>query len=105
VYGQAFVPSVTNALGPAPGLLARLGYGTGGDTQAWSNWYDALFNRIAGNNNEFMQQLLVNDPGSHHYAYRYSFAGGPSTAGRVAAGHRPCAAGHASGRAEASGQG
>ncbi len=78
-YGQVWIDGVTNQPGPAPTLLAQLGYGPAGSNPAgnagWT-WIDAGFNANAGNNDEFMASMLPEATGSFDYLYRYSTTGG-----------------------------
>lgn len=79
VYGQVWIDGVTNQPGPAPTLLAQLGYGPEGsnpqDNPDWQ-WEPASFNVDAGNNDEFFASLLPDAVGTFDYVYRYSTTGG-----------------------------
>ncbi len=79
IYGQVWIDGVTPLPGPTVGLMAQVGFGPDGSypqgNPDWS-WVDAIFNRDAGNNDEFMGQLLPDEVGSFDYAYRYSTDGG-----------------------------
>jgi hypothetical protein len=69
----------TNLPGPTEGLMAQVGYGPDGSDPdgyvAWI-WVDAVFNVDAGNNDEFVGQLLPEKVGTYDYAYRYSTTAG-----------------------------
>lgn len=79
VYGQVYIPDVTNQAGLTTGLKAQLGYGPDGSNPAsdagWV-WVDAVFNVDAGNNDEFKASLLPTAAGSFDYAYRYTTTNG-----------------------------
>jgi hypothetical protein len=79
IYGQVWIDGHTSEPGPTEGLIAQLGYGPDGSNPDghpdWV-WADAVFNVDAGNNDEFMGQLLPEAVGSYDYAYRYSTTAG-----------------------------
>jgi glycosidase len=79
IYGQVWIGGHTDQPGPTEGLMAQVGYGPDGsapgDNPDWI-WVDAVFNVDAGNNDEFMGQLLPEALGTYDYAYRYSTTGG-----------------------------
>jgi glycosidase len=79
IYGQVWIDGHTNEPGPTEGLMAQVGYGPDGSypdgNPDWI-WVDAVFNVDAGNNDEFMGQLLPEAVGTYDYAYRYSTTGG-----------------------------
>jgi glycosidase len=81
IYGQVWIDGHTNLPGPTEGLVAQVGYGPDGSdpdgNPDWI-WVDAAFNVDAGNNDEFMGQLLPEAAGVYDYAYRYT-----TTAGRI----------------------
>ncbi len=81
VYGQVWIDGVTSQPGPTEGLWAQLGWGADGSDPAtdpsWQ-WVDAAFNVDAGNNDEFVANLLPDRTGTFDYAYRYSTDGGRS---------------------------
>jgi glycosidase len=81
IYGQVWIDGHTNEPGPTEGLMAQAGYGPDGSdpdgNPDWI-WVDAAFNADAGNNDEFMGQLLPEAVGVYDYAYRYT-----TTAGRI----------------------
>jgi glycosidase len=79
IYGQVWIDGVTSQPGPTEGLLAQAGYGPDGSSPEGNPdwiWVDTVFNVDAGNNDEFMGQLLPEVTGTYDYAYRYSTAGG-----------------------------
>jgi glycosidase len=81
IYGQVWIDGHTGLPGPTEGLLAEVGYGPDGshpDGHPEWVWVTAGFNVDAGNNDEFMGQLLPEAVGGYDYAYRYS-----TTAGRT----------------------
>jgi hypothetical protein len=81
IYGQVWIEGHSGLPGPTEGLLAEVGYGPDGsqpDGHADWIWRPAAFNVNAGNNDEFMGQLLPEMVGTYDYAYRYS-----TTAGRT----------------------
>ncbi len=80
VYGQVWIDGATNQPGPTPTLHAQLGYGPEGSDPASSpdwRWVEATFNVDAGNNDEFMANLLPETTGIFDYVFRYT-----TTAGR-----------------------
>jgi glycosidase len=79
IYGQVWIDGHTYLAGPTEGLLAQVGYGPDGSNPDGNPdwiWVDAVFNVDAGNNDEFMGQLLPEAVGTNDYAYRYSTTGG-----------------------------
>lgn len=75
VYGQVWIDGVTGQPGPTDNLLAQLGFGPEGSNPdgnpAWT-WTAADFNVDAGNNDEFVAQMLPQQIGVFDYVYRYS---------------------------------
>jgi hypothetical protein len=79
VYGQVWIDGVTNQPGPTPTLRAQLGFGPTGSAPATSSdwvWVEGAFNVDAGNNDEFVANLLPETVGIFDYAYRYSTTNG-----------------------------
>ncbi len=80
IYGQVWIDGVTSLPGLTPSLEAQLGYGPDGSNPdndpSWT-WVTASFNVDSGNNDEFVANLLPDQPGQYDYAYRYT-----TTAGR-----------------------
>ncbi|HSQ16343.1 MAG TPA: alpha-amylase family glycosyl hydrolase, partial [Anaerolineales bacterium] len=78
-YGQVWIDGVTYQPGLSPNLRAQLGFGPDGsmpaDNSDWV-WVEAAFNVDAGNNDEFMANLLPEAVGEYDYAYRYSTTDG-----------------------------
>ena len=80
VYGRVYIARVTSLPGATPTLQAQLGFGPGDSIPAGNaqwRWVDARFNLNAGNNDEFVANLLPDTIGSFDYTYRYT-----TTAGR-----------------------
>ena len=79
IYGQVWIDGHTVLPGATEGLIAQVGFGPNGSDPSsnpeWT-WVDAAFNVDAGNNDEFMGQLLPEAVGTYDYAYRYSTTGG-----------------------------
>ena len=79
IYGQVWIDGHTELPGLTEGLIAQVGYGPDGSdpdgNPDWI-WVAAEFNVDAGNNDEFMGQLLPEQVGTYDYAYRYSTTGG-----------------------------
>ena len=79
IYGQVWIDGHTHVPGPTQGLTAQVGYGPDGsqpDGHPDWIWVDAEFNVDAGNNDEFVGELLPEAVGTYDYAYRYSTTGG-----------------------------
>ena len=79
IYGQVWIDGHTTLPGATDGLIAQVGFGPDGSypegNAEWA-WVDAAFNVDAGDNDEFMGQLLPETVGAYDYAYRYSTTGG-----------------------------
>lgn len=80
IYGQIYEGGRTDTTsgGPAPGILAQIGYGPAGSdprTTNWS-WFPAAFNVEAGNNDEYQAQLVAPGPGAYGFTARFSLDGG-----------------------------
>jgi len=79
IYGQVWIEGHTDLEGPTAGLLAQVGFGPDGSdpdgNPDWT-WVNAVFNVDAGNNDEFMGQLMPEALGIFAYAYRYSTTAG-----------------------------
>lgn len=88
VYGQAYEPGVTEAVGQATGLNAWIGYSlTDASTIAdfispdWT-WVDATFNSQQGNNDQFEAEIgSLLSSGAYYYVSRFQLNGGPYTYG------------------------
>jgi glycosidase len=79
IFGQVYIPGATSAPGQTASLTAQLGYGPQAAGPAnWANWqwFDAAFNQNVGNNDEFQANLMPEQQGVYHYAYRFSTTGG-----------------------------
>lgn len=70
IYGQLYIPNVTDPAGEGRGLRAQVGYGGGADPAAWS-WFPMSFNVQTGNNDEFFGVITPTVPGVFAYATRY----------------------------------
>ncbi len=79
VYGQVWIDGVTNQPGATPSLRAQLGFGpeasNPANNSAWT-WVEAGFNVDAGNNDEFVANLLPDSIGTFDYLYRYTTTDG-----------------------------
>jgi glycosidase len=77
VYGQVYVPGITDAGGSADLISAQLGWGDATDRAGWQ-WVDATFNagHCCDSNYEYMAQFRPSAPGTYYYGYRYSTNGG-----------------------------
>lgn len=76
VYGQVYLPGVTDLPGQAADMQAWVGWSdTDSDPATWSNWEPATFNVDAGSNDEFMADLgaVVGQAGTYYYAMRYQY--------------------------------
>ncbi|MDX9724442.1 MAG: C25 family cysteine peptidase [Myxococcota bacterium] len=79
LYGRLWIEGQTEGAGPAPFVMAQVGYGPV-DTlpnEAWS-WSGAYYNMDYENNDEFMGRINVETPGEYAYAFRVSGDGGQS---------------------------
>jgi|GEM_PF-4920429 len=78
IYGQVWVPGVTDQPGQGQGIIAQLGYGPDGTDPATNSawvWKTADYNpEFSGNpnNDEYMATLTITTPGRYDYAYRFS---------------------------------
>ncbi len=70
IYGQLYIPNITDLPGEGRGLRAQVGYGTGANPASWA-WFPMSFNTQVGNNDEFMGVITPTLPGSFAYATRY----------------------------------
>jgi glycosidase/fibronectin type 3 domain-containing protein len=77
VYGQVWIDGVTSLPGPAPSLVAELGWGAQGTAPSTWAWKDAAFNVDSGQNDEYVATFNPDAAGTYEYGYRYS-----TTAGR-----------------------
>jgi len=83
IYGQVYQQGLTDQTmnGPAPGILAQIGYGPAQSDPLKDNWtwMDAVPNQgwnWANNNDEYQAQLTINQAGSYWYVYRFSITNG-----------------------------
>ncbi|MGB4596070.1 MAG: Ig-like domain-containing protein [Anaerolineaceae bacterium] len=81
IYGQVTIDGVTSLPGATPTLIAQVGFGPDGSlpegNAAWV-WSDAVFNAQSGSNDEFVGNLLPEQIGIYHYAFRYTTTAGES---------------------------
>ncbi len=76
--GRVVVPGVTNAMGPAPGLVAQLGYGPATDapsSPSWT-WMNGTFSTDLSGADEWAANLTPTTAGTFAYGWRFSYAGG-----------------------------
>ncbi|MFL5346260.1 MAG: beta strand repeat-containing protein [Hyalangium sp.] len=87
VFGQIYEAGVTEAPGPAAGVLAEVGYGayTGSPAAPTNptnsnNWrfFPAVYNTLGpqGNNDEYMGSFVAPAAGTYAYTVRFSFDNG-----------------------------
>lgn len=79
VYGQVYMQGLTDNPGQGVGIEAQLGFGPVGSTpDATWEWFDAVYNVDAGNNDEYVVWMNFTLPlGDYHYTYRFRYAGDP----------------------------
>jgi len=79
VYGQVYIPGVTEGAGQGANVTAQLGYHTSNtDPSTWpsGNWVNATHNpAVTGNNDEYMGTLTGLAGNTYYYAFRYSYNG------------------------------
>jgi hypothetical protein len=79
VYGQLYIPGVTEGAGQGANVSAQLGYHTSNtDPSTWpsGNWVNATYNSaVIGNNDEYMGTLSGLSGNTYYYAFRYSYNG------------------------------
>ena len=76
VYGQVYIPGVTEVAGQGSSVTAFLGYSTlNTNPDTWTNWTPANFNVQVGNNYEYMGTLSGLAGNTYYYAFRYSYNG------------------------------
>jgi hypothetical protein len=79
IYGQVWMPGVTDQTGQGLGITAQLGHGAVGvNPETWTTWQQASYWGDAGNNDEYMSVLIVSTPGSYQYSFRYRYQDEPS---------------------------
>jgi hypothetical protein len=76
IYGQVYMDGVTNQTGQGEGITAQVGYGEDGTTPSdeW-DWFDAIYNVDAGNNDEYVGNISGMEEGSYDYTYRFIYTG------------------------------
>jgi glycosidase len=72
IYGQVYVPGLTDSNGDPGGILAQVGWGNGTTPSAWTNWSAMTFNVKVGNNYEYMGTFRPELIGSFFYSVRFS---------------------------------
>ena len=77
VYGQVYIPGVTDNTNQGANVTAQLGYSTTNtDPSTWTNWVNATYNSaVTGNNDEYMGTLSGLAGNTYYYAFRYSYNG------------------------------
>jgi hypothetical protein len=82
IFGRIYEAGMTDVTsGESTLIVAQVGYGpTHADpsiSNAW-RWHAAAFNVEYGNDDEYQAILMVDTPGTYHYAYRFSIDDGLS---------------------------
>lgn len=90
VYGQLYIPGVTEGDARGDKVIAQLGYYTSDtDPSTWpsENWVNATHNpSVKGNNDEYMGTLSgLSGNKTYHYAFRYSYNNCPFVYGGYSA--------------------
>ncbi len=77
VYGQVYIPGVTEGASQGTNVTAQLGYSTtNSDPSTWTTWVNATHNpAVTGNNDEFIGTLSGLSANTYYYAFRYSYNG------------------------------
>jgi hypothetical protein len=77
VYGQVYIPGITEGASQGANVTAQLGYSTTNtDPSTWTNWVNATHNpAVTGNNDEYMGTLSGLAGNTYYYAFRYSYNG------------------------------
>jgi glycosidase/fibronectin type 3 domain-containing protein len=79
IYGQVWISGVTVLPGPAPTLVAQVGFGPDGSSPEgnldWI-WSGTVFNGQSSENDEFVGNLIPEQIGTYDYAYRYTTTNG-----------------------------
>ncbi|MBU2556121.1 MAG: hypothetical protein KKF98_16850, partial [Bacteroidetes bacterium] len=76
VYGQVFIPGVTDQAGQGADVQAWIGYhNEDTDPAGWTNWIVADFSGDVGNNDEYVADLgtLLTDEGTYYYATKFQY--------------------------------
>ncbi|HCF60160.1 MAG TPA: hypothetical protein DFS52_19460, partial [Myxococcales bacterium] len=74
VYGQVYVPGVTEAQGQGAAVVGQLGFGpAGSDPRSAGGWLwgAAAYHKDDGNHDEYEGKLSPNQPGSYSYAFKF----------------------------------
>ena len=73
IYGQVYVPGLTDGGGDPANIMAQLGYGPqDSDYTAWAVWKTMTFNTVAGSNFEYAANLRPEATGLYDYVVRFS---------------------------------
>jgi glycosidase len=76
IYGQVYVPGITNSGGDPEDILAQVGFGApGSDPSTWMTWIKMAHNSACGgcgNNYEYMGTLRPEVVGTYDYLVRFS---------------------------------
>jgi hypothetical protein len=78
VYGQVYIPGVTEGASQGTNVTAQLGYSTtNSDPSTWTNWANATYNpAVTGNTDEYMGTLsALSGNNTYYYAFCYSYNG------------------------------
>jgi glycosidase/fibronectin type 3 domain-containing protein len=77
IYGQIYIDGATGPTGPATGIRAQVGWGPAGSAPgaAW-RWSEMAYQGSAGNNDEYVGNLLPDMVGTFDYVTRWSSDGG-----------------------------
>jgi glycosidase len=81
IYGQLWIDGYTGGNGPADGIRAQIGYAPDGTSPSspddWT-WVEMAYSSAAGNNDEYVGNLLPDMTGEFDYITRWSSDGGYS---------------------------
>ena len=73
IYGQVYVPGLTDGGGDPANIMAQLGYGPQDSYYtAWAVWKTMTFNTVAGSNFEYAANLRPEATGLYDYVVRFS---------------------------------
>ena len=78
IYGRLRIDGVTSQAGPAPHVVARLGYGPVGTLPAqggWT-WVPGAYQADQGDDDEYMARISAPAEGTYDYAWEYSYYDG-----------------------------
>ena len=78
VFGALFENGLTEEMGPPPGVIVELGYGSE-NSNPWEGgwtWVPALYYRQSGSSDEFQASFTApSSGGTYSYCFRFSFDG------------------------------